>query len=155
MHFLGGPTLPPSSRVLWFWSHGRHKTYFKQGFFACWFHFQCFYLNLAKAKHRTYPYRDGETKWRFCLVAIFTWECCHSKERQKKLGWDTFLLEIGDLTKSALFGRAYPPPLKYSSMILVPREAQNLLQTRFFCMLIPFSMFLYESGEGKAPNSPL
>ena len=48
-----------------------------------------------------------------------------------------------------------PSPLTYSSMILVPREAQNRLQTRFFCMLIPFSMFLFESGEGKAPNSPL
>ena len=108
-----------------------------------------------KAKHRTHPYRDGETKCRFCEVAIFTWKCCHSKERQKKLGWDTFLLEIGDLTKSALFGWAYPPPLKYSSMILVPREAQNLLQTRFFYMLISFSMCLFESGERKAPNPPL
>ena len=53
------------------------------------------------------------------------------------------------------FWAGLPSPLKYSSMILVPREAQNLLQTRFFCMLIPFYMFLFESGEGKAPNSPL
>ena len=28
----------------------------------------------------------------------------------KKLGWDTFLLEIGDLTKSALFGGPTLPP---------------------------------------------
>ena len=40
-------------------------------------------------------------------------------------------------------------------MILVPREAQNLLQTRFSCMLVPFSMFLFDSGEGKVLNSPL
>ena len=32
------------------------------------------------------------------------------KEHPKKHSWDTFLLEIGDLTKSALFGRPTLPP---------------------------------------------
>ena len=72
-----------------------------------------------------------------------------------KLGWDIFLIEIGDLTKSALSGRAYPPLLWYSSMILVPREAENLSETRFSLMLIPFVMFLFDSGEGKASKLPL
>ena len=71
------------------------------------------------------------------------------KERQKKLDWDTFLLEIGDLTKSALFWRAYPTPLRGRSMILFPRDAQNQSQSMFSCMLIPFSMVLLYSDEGK------
>ena len=77
------------------------------------------------------------------------------KSVQKKLDWDTFLLEIGDLTKSALFWQAYPTPLRRRSMILVPREAQNLSQSMFSCMLIPFSMFLLDSDEGKVKYSPL
>ena len=40
-------------------------------------------------------------------------------------------------------------------MILVPREAQNLSQSMFSCMLIPFSMFLLDSDEGKVKYSPL
>lgn len=40
-------------------------------------------------------------------------------------------------------------------MILVPREEENLPQKRFSYMLILFSMFLFNSGEGKEPNSPL
>ena len=38
-------------------------------------------------------------------------ECCQWKEHPKKRSWDTFLLEIGDLTKSALFGGPTLPPL--------------------------------------------
>ena len=73
--WTGRPTLPPSEDVLWFcrptlppsedWSHERHKTYPKVCFLACWFHFQCFYLTLTKAKSNTHPYMDGEAKWRF------------------------------------------------------------------------------------------
>ena len=66
-----------------------------------------------------------------------------------------FLFEIGDLTKSAIFWRAYLTPLRDSSMTLVPREAQKLAQSRFSCMLIPFSMFLLDPNEGKVKYSPL
>ena len=38
-------------------------------------------------------------------------ECCQWKERPKKRSWDTFLLEIFELTKSALFGGPTLPPL--------------------------------------------
>ena len=65
------------------------------------------------------------------------------------------MLELGDLTKSALFLRPSPTPLKGSSMTLVPREAQNLAQGRFPRMLIQFSMFLLMSAEGKIKYSPL
>ena len=65
------------------------------------------------------------------------------------------MLEIGDLTKSTLFWRAYPAPLRGSSMTLVPREAQKLAQSRFSCMLIQFSMVLLASDEGKVKYSPL
>ena len=65
------------------------------------------------------------------------------------------MLEIRDLTKSALFWRAYSSPLRGNSMTLVPREAQKLAQSTFSCMLIPFSMFLLESDEGKVKYSPL
>ena len=34
-------------------------------------------------------------------------------------------------------------------MSLLPREAQNLLHSRFSCMLIPFSMFSLEYDKGK------
>ena len=65
------------------------------------------------------------------------------------------MLEIGDLTKSTLFWRAYPAPLRGSSMTLVPREAQKLAQSRFSCMLIQFSMVSLASDEGKVKYSPL
>ena len=40
-------------------------------------------------------------------------------------------------------------------MSLTPREAQNLLHSRFSCMLIPFSMFSLDYDEGKVKYSPL
>ena len=40
-------------------------------------------------------------------------------------------------------------------MRLLLREAQNLLHSRFSCMLIPFSMFLRDSDEEKVKYSPL
>ena len=40
-------------------------------------------------------------------------------------------------------------------MILVPQEKQNLSQSLFTGMLIPFSMFLVHSDEGKVKYSPL
>ena len=75
--------------------------------------------------------------------------------QKKKPGYDTFLFKIGDLTKYVHFWRAYLAPLRDSSMTLVPREAQKLAQSRFSCMLIPFSMFLYDFDEGKVKYSPL
>ena len=40
-------------------------------------------------------------------------------------------------------------------MSLLPREAQNLLHSRFSCMLIPFSMFSLDYDEGKVKYLPL
>ena len=40
-------------------------------------------------------------------------------------------------------------------MSVLPREAQNLLHSRFSCMLISFSMFSLENYEGKVKYSPL
>ena len=40
-------------------------------------------------------------------------------------------------------------------MSLLLREAQNLLHSRFSCMLIPFSMFSLDYDEGKVKYSPL
>ena len=40
-------------------------------------------------------------------------------------------------------------------MSLLPSEAQNLLHTRFSCMLIRFSMFSLDYDEGKVKYSPL
>ena len=40
-------------------------------------------------------------------------------------------------------------------MSLLPREAQNLLHSRFSCMLIPFSMFSLNYDEDKVKYSPL
>ena len=59
---------------------------------------------MTRANFNTHPYMDGEAKGRFWYVAILNQECCQWKEHPKKRSWDTFLLEIGDLTKSALFG---------------------------------------------------
>ena len=85
----------------------------------------------------------------------FNHECCHLKERLKNLSLDTFLLKIGDLTKKAFFWREYSTPLRERYMTLVPREAQNLSQSRFSCMLVPFLMFLLDSDEGKVKYSSL
>ena len=38
-------------------------------------------------------------------------------------------------------------------MVIIPREAQNLPQTRFSCMLIPFSMCLLDSDKEKVEYS--
>ena len=40
-------------------------------------------------------------------------------------------------------------------MTLLPREAQNLLHSRFSCMLIPILMFSLDSDQGKVKYSPL
>ena len=40
-------------------------------------------------------------------------------------------------------------------MGLLPREAQNLLHSRFSCMLISFLMFSLDYDEGKVKYSPL
>ena len=40
-------------------------------------------------------------------------------------------------------------------MSLLPREAQNLLHSRFSCMLIQILMFLLDYDEGKVKYSPL
>ena len=40
-------------------------------------------------------------------------------------------------------------------MSLLPREAQNLLHSRFSFMLIPFSMFSLDYDEDKVKYSPL
>ena len=42
-----------------------------------------------------------------------------------------------------------------TSMSLLIRVAQNLLHSRFSCMLIPFSMFSLDYDEGKVKYSPL
>ena len=39
-------------------------------------------------------------------------------------------------------------------MSQLPREAQNLLHSRFSCMLIPFSMFSLDYEEGRVKYSP-
>ena len=66
------------------------------------------------------------------------------------------MLEIFHVKKNnALFWRAYPTPLRASSMTLLPREAQNLLYSRFSSMLIPFLMFSLDSDQGKVKYSPL
>ena len=40
-------------------------------------------------------------------------------------------------------------------MSLLPRKAQNLLHSRFSCMLILFSMFSLDYNEGKVKYLPL
>ena len=40
-------------------------------------------------------------------------------------------------------------------MSLLPREALNLLHSRFSCMVIAFSMFSSDSDKGKVKYSPL
>ena len=40
-------------------------------------------------------------------------------------------------------------------MSLLPREAQNLLHSRFSRMLIPFSMFILNYDKGNVKYSPL
>ena len=57
--------------------------------------------------------------------------------------------------RKSLYWWDYPTPLRERSITLFPREAQNLSQSRFSCMLIPFSMFLLDSDEGKVKCSPL
>ena len=79
----------------------------------------------------------------------------NERASKKTLAEDTFLVQIGDLTKSALFWRAYLTPLRASSMTLLPREAQHLLHSTFSCMLIPFLMFSRDSDQGKVKYSPL
>ena len=48
-----------------------------------------------------------------------------------------------------------PYPFRGCSMGLLSREAQNLLHSRFSCMLILYSMFSRDSDEGKVKYLPL
>ena len=78
------------------------------------------------------------------------------RSSKKKPSWDTFLLEIFHVKQKMHFpGGPTLPPLRASSMTLLPREAQNLLHRRFSCMLIPFLMFSLDSDQGKVKYSPL
>ena len=40
-------------------------------------------------------------------------------------------------------------------MTLLPRDAQNLLNSKFFSMLISYCMFSLDSDQGKVKYSPL
>ena len=77
------------------------------------------------------------------------------RSSKKKLFGTHFCWNFLTLTKNTLFWRAYPTPLRASCMTLPPREAQNLLHSRFSCMLIPFLIFLLDSNQGKVKHSPL
>ena len=89
-------------------------------------------------------------------IAIFNQKCCQTKDRPKKPRWDTFLVAIFQVNQKLHFiWRAFSTHLRASSMTLLQREAQNLLHSRFSCMLISFLMLLLDSDQGKVKYSPL
>ena len=77
------------------------------------------------------------------------------RSSKKNLVGTHFCYKFFTLTKKCTFLAGLPSPLRASSMTLLPREAQNLLHSRFSCMLIPFLMFSLDSDKGKVKYSPL
>ena len=112
-------------------------------------------LDYDEGKVKFSPLYGRERKVTILVGRHFQSKMLPMERASQKRSWDTFLLEFGDLTKSALFWWAYPTSLRISSISLLQREAQNLLHSRFSCMLIPFSMFPLDYDEGKVKYSPL
>ena len=61
------------------------------------------------------PLSTGKQSDDFGSSPFFNRKSCEWKEHEKKRRWHTFLLEIGNLTKSALFGG---PTLPHSGAVL-------------------------------------
>ena len=125
-----------------------------------------FSLDSDQGKVKYSPLYGRGSKVTILVGRIFNQKCCQSpfsirnvanrKIVQKKPSWDTFLLEIFHVNqKMHFFGGPTLTFLMASSMTLLPREGQNLLHSRFSCMLIPFLMFPLDSDQGKVKYSPL
>ena len=73
--------------------------------------FSMFSLDSDQGKVKYSPLYGRGSKVTILVGRHFNQECCQSKERPKKRSSDTFLLEIGDLTKkcTSLMGLPYPP----------------------------------------------
>ena len=72
--------------------------------------FSMFSLDYDEGKVKYSPLYGRGSKVTILVGPIFNQECCQWKKHPKKGSWDTFLLEIGDLIKSALFGGPTLPP---------------------------------------------
>ena len=72
--------------------------------------FSMFSYDYDEGKVKYSPLYGRGSKVTILVGRIFNQECCQWKEHPKKRSWYTFLLEIGDLTKSALFGGPTLPP---------------------------------------------
>ena len=92
--------------------------------------FLMFSLDYVEGKVKYSPLYGRGSKVTILVGRHFQSEMLPMERASKKRGCKTFLLEIGDLTKSAIFWWAYPTSRRSSSMSLLPREVQNLLHSR-------------------------
>ena len=88
--------------------------------------FSMFSLDYDEGKVKYSPLYGRGSKVTILVGRHFQSEMLPMERASKKRGCETFLLEIVDLTKSALFWWGYPTPLRSSCTSLLPREAQNL-----------------------------
>ena len=72
--------------------------------------FSMFSLDYDEGKVKYSPLSGRRSKVTILVGRHFQSGMLPMKEHPKKRSWDTFLLEIGDLTKSALFGGLTLPP---------------------------------------------
>ena len=153
--FLAGLPYPPqrgSSRSL----NPRVEQKLAQSRFSCMLiYFSMVLLASDEGKVKYSLLYGRESKVTILVGRHFQSEMLPLKRASKKTWLGHIFVRINDLTKSPLFWWAHSTPLSGSSMTLVLREAQKLAQSTFSCMLIPFSMFLLESDEGKVKYSPL
>ena len=85
--------------------------------------FLMFSLDYDEGKVKYSPQYGRESKVTILVSRHFQSRMLPMERASKKRCWSTFLLEIGDLTKNALFWLAYPTPLRGSSMRGLLRES--------------------------------
>ena len=73
------------------------------GFSCMLISFSMFSLDFDQGKLKYSPLYGRGSKVTISVGRHFNQKSCQSKGRPKKRSWDTFLLEIGDLTRSGLF----------------------------------------------------
>ena len=117
--------------------------------------FSMFLLDFDQGKVKYSPLYGPGRKVTILIARHFQSGMLPIEKASKKTSLGHIFVRNWRPNQKCTFLMGLPFPLRGSSMSLLPREAQNLLHSRFSCKLIPFSMFPFDSDQGKVKYSPL